>query len=53
MKTEKGDSGFEKHVDRLMELANSLYQELKRRPNFMMVLDNVIKTPELINISYY
>lgn len=38
----KGDIGFEKQIDRLFDLANLLYEQLKIRENFEIVLENVI-----------
>jgi glutamate decarboxylase len=38
----KGDDGFEKQIDRLFDLAQLLYDEVKRRQNFELVLQNVI-----------
>ena len=38
---QKGDSGFEKQVDRLFDLAKFLSHQIKIRPHFEMVLDDV------------
>ncbi|CAF0984058.1 unnamed protein product [Brachionus calyciflorus] len=45
----KGDEGFEKQMDRLFELANLLYEQLKIRQNYEIVLEN----PEMTNICFW
>ena len=37
----KGDEGFEQQVDKLFYLANLLYEQLKQRSNFEIVLHDV------------
>jgi glutamate decarboxylase len=37
----KGESGFEKQINRLFDLARLLYEQLKMRENFEIVLHDV------------
>lgn len=37
----KGDSGFEKQVDRLFDLAKLLHDQIKERDNFELASENV------------
>ncbi|CAK8678895.1 cysteine sulfinic acid decarboxylase-like isoform X3 [Clavelina lepadiformis] len=45
----KGDSGFEKVIDRAMDNAQHLIQALKKRPNFRVLDDE----PEFSNVTFW
>lgn len=37
----KGDDGFERQIDKLFDLAQLLYEQIKQRENFEIVLEEV------------
>ncbi|KAK6620013.1 glutamate decarboxylase gad1 [Polyplax serrata] len=45
----KGDEGFEKHMDRLMELSQYLVKRIKEMPDkYYLILE-----PEMVNVSFW
>lgn len=45
----KGDDGFEKHMDRLMELSEYMVKRIKQQPDkFYLILE-----PEMVNVSFW
>ncbi|XP_050301201.1 glutamate decarboxylase isoform X1 [Anthonomus grandis grandis] len=45
----KGDDGFEKHMDRLMELSEYLVRRIKEQPDkFYLIME-----PEMVNVSFW
>ncbi|KAL1512520.1 hypothetical protein ABEB36_002102 [Hypothenemus hampei] len=45
----KGDDGFEKHMDRLMELTEYLVRRIKEQPDkFYLIME-----PEMVNVSFW
>jgi glutamate decarboxylase len=49
----KGDIGFENQIDRLFYLAKFLYDQVKRRENFEIVLEEVCTMMCLLNVSSF
>lgn len=45
----KGDKGFEEHIDMLWHLTDLLVEEVHKRPNFEMVMEN----PECTNVCFW
>ncbi|CAH1979644.1 unnamed protein product [Acanthoscelides obtectus] len=45
----KGDDGFEKHMDRLMELSEYMVKRIKEQPDkFYLIME-----PEMVNVSFW
>ncbi|KAK9720467.1 Pyridoxal-dependent decarboxylase conserved domain [Popillia japonica] len=45
----KGDEGFEKHMDKLMELSEYMVKRIKEQPDkFYLILE-----PEMVNVSFW
>jgi glutamate/tyrosine decarboxylase-like PLP-dependent enzyme len=49
----KGDSGLEKHVDKLYELSEYFIELLEKHPNFELVLQKVFSLFFRKNTNFY